>query len=110
MDLMDMTRDERSLLLFLGTCAVDYGGSVDARRMNADDWKIMSHWGEIGFVRSGRICFNDVERMAQDMPGGRKMTHWVELTDEAWALAHAERRARCVRSTEQRTWRRAEET
>ena len=38
--LTDMTKDERSLLLFFETAATDYGGLVDPRHMNAEDWKI----------------------------------------------------------------------
>ena len=35
----DLTKEERSLLLCLETRAVDYGGTVDARHMNQDDFK-----------------------------------------------------------------------
>lgn len=33
----DLTKQELSLLLFLETRAVDYGGRVDTRHMNMDD-------------------------------------------------------------------------
>jgi len=32
-----MTSDERNLLLYFETCAVDYGGKIDNRRMNRED-------------------------------------------------------------------------
>lgn len=34
------TRDEKSLLLYFETQAVDYGGTLEGVRMNADDFAI----------------------------------------------------------------------
>lgn len=88
--LESMTKDERSLLLYLETRAVDYGGKVDTRHMNAEDMAIAKNWNTEGFVKFGRIKFHDINILS-------KMTHWCELSDEAWTLAHQERRARCTR-------------
>ena len=43
-----------------------------------------------GFLKFGRIKFHDIDKFT-------KSTHWVELSDEAWQLAHQERRARYER-------------
>lgn len=90
MKLEEMSRDERSLLLYFETRAVDYGGRVDVRMMNDGDMQIAKMWHENGFIRFGRIVIRD-----HNGDG----THWCKLSEEAWKLAHEERRAR-----EKRLW------
>lgn len=85
-----MTKDERSLLLYLETRAVDYGGKVDTRHMNKEDMELAKQWNQEGFVRFGRIKFHDIDTFT-------KSTHWCEFSDEAWELAHKEKRARYER-------------
>lgn len=87
------TRDEKSLLLYFETQAVDYGGTLESARMNADDFAIAKRWHEAGFVHFGRIAFNDITTH-----NGVARDHWCVLSEEAWTLAHAERRARCERA------------
>ena len=101
---MKITKDERSLLLFFETCAVDRAGKVDTRRMNDDDMKIGSAWNENDFVRFGRIKFTDISK-----PPSRLLpnyTHWCELSEEAWKEAHKERRARAERMAKKITYER----
>lgn len=88
MNLDDMTKDERSLLLYLETRAVNHGGLVDTRHMNKDDMEIAEGWNETGFLKFGRIKFHDITGSS---------THWCELSDEAWALVSAERKRRYLR-------------
>lgn len=95
-----MTKDEKSLLLYLETCAVDCSGKVQAVRMNSDDQKIVERWNAEGFVSYGRIASEDLNEYG---------SHWCHLSDEAWALAAAERRARAERLWKQRRWRTTEE-
>ncbi len=97
--LSDLSKDERTLLLFLEACATDRGGLVDVRHMNADDHATVKRWSESGFVAFGRLRFADIKES-----GGKTYAHWCRLSDEAWALAHAERRARCERIYGRRTW------
>lgn len=89
MKLDDMDRDEKSLLLYLETRAVDYGGRVDTLHMNREDMAIAKRWNKDGFLKFGRIKFHDITR--------KGTTHWCELSEEAWDLAHQERRARYLR-------------
>ena len=90
---MDLnTRDEKNLLLYFETQAVDYGGTLESVRMNADDFDIAKRWNEAGFVHFGRIAFHDIK-----MHGGVARDQWCVLSEEAWKMAHAERRARCER-------------
>ena len=86
------TNTEKSLLLYFETQAVDYGGKLQSVLMNADDFAIAKRWTEAGFVQFGRIAFHDIKKNA-----GAARDHWCALSDEAWKLAHAERRARCER-------------
>lgn len=64
MNLSEMTKDERSLLLFLETQAVDYGGLVDVRHMNEDDCNIASDWNECGFIIYKRISFYSINAVS----------------------------------------------
>ncbi len=98
-----MTSDERNLLLYFETCAVDYGGKVDNRHMNKEDMYIAEEWDKEGFVKFGRIKFRSIIRNISPLKRSRKNTHWCELSDEAWNIAHAERRARCKRIMSRQT-------
>ena len=88
-----MTRDEMRLLLYFETQASEYGGTLESVRMNADDFELAKRWHAAGFIQFGRIAFNDIKR-----DSGVTRDHWVVLSEEAWKLAHAERRARCERA------------
>lgn len=96
-----LSKAQRSLLLFLETRAVDYGGKVDLQHMNSADMAQAREWHKKGFLRFGRICLDN---------NSRKCSHWVELTDKSWKLAHEERRARNERMDTARKWLRTEET
>lgn len=80
-----MTKDERSLLLYLETCIVDHDGRVNSASMNSADREIVAGWVECGFIEYGRIASEFVTR-----DGG----NWVTFSDDAWLAAHKERRAR----------------
>lgn len=84
----NMIKDERSLLLYFETAAVDYGGKIDGRRINDIDYDIAKQWNETGFIRFGRIYSGDI---------AHSFTHWCVLSEDAWTEAHRERRARNVR-------------
>ena len=97
MNLNDMTKNQKALLLYLETCAVDSGGLVLTQRMSIDDTEIAKKWSESGFVKFGRLASDCLPR-----PNGA--THWCELSDEAWSLAQAERRERYTRINSKRKW------
>lgn len=96
--LEEMTKDERSLLLFFETACTDQGGIFDPRHMNQEDAKIMEAWKACGFIQQGRLTFESIKRQNKVMP------LWVLLSDEAWVLAHQERRARHARLYAKRSW------
>lgn len=97
-----MTKEEISLLLFLECRAVDHAGCVAIIHMNADDMKIAERWNKEGFVKFGRIAFADLTK-------GHDGTHWCQLSDEAWRVVAAERKARAERLWTKRTWQTTEE-
>jgi len=89
----ELSRDEKSLLLYLETCVVDHAGAVDGRKMNQGDFEIVEKWNEVGFIKFGRICFKDISE---------NRANWVFLSEPAWELAHKERRAKAGRMYEKR--------
>jgi len=95
-----MTKDERSLLLFLESRATDQSGRVQTRHMNEADMKIVERWNAEGFVKFGRIRSADLSDLG---------SHWCFLSDEAWTLAHAERKARAYRTWTNRQWKTTDE-
>ena len=94
-EIKNMSKDERSLLLFLETRVVDYGGRVNLAHMNEEDMNIAEKWDKEGFIGFGRIV------MRNHNPDG---TNWCRLSEKAWDLAHEERKARAKRMWENRTW------
>jgi len=92
-----MSKDERSLLLYVESCSVDYAGKLEPARMNDADMAILKEWGEAAFpfVTHGRIA-------AADIKAGKLL--WCRLSPEAWELAHEERKARSEHMWGSRKW------
>lgn len=95
MELKDMNQDERSLLLYLETCLVDHAGKVKSVHMNADDFDITERWEAEEFIEFGRLPSGEI--YAAGKKSSHVATNWVRFSDDAWRLAHAERRARSER-------------
>lgn len=93
--LESMSKDERSLMLYLETRAVDHGGRVDTRHMNKEDFDIVKRWNDQKFIGFGRIVSRFITNQG---------SHWVKFTEVAWKIAHQERLARSVRMWEKRKW------
>jgi hypothetical protein len=94
MNLSEMSKDERSLLLYIESCATDYAGLVHAQRINDDDRKTLARWNKDGFISYSRLSFASIEKLG---PANRGNTSLVRLSEDAWKLAHEERRARNLR-------------
>jgi hypothetical protein len=99
-----MTREELSLLLFLESCYVDYGGLVDHRRMNAEDFEIAKRWNSEGLIEFGRLYSKSIFELSD-----KNNTHFVTLVASAFELAHQERINRAKRMYEKRQWLKASE-
>jgi hypothetical protein len=101
-----MTKNERSLLLFFENCSVDKWGKIDVKHMNEEDNKIAEKWNKEGFIEFGRIASKYITGLDAKYSVS---THWCKLSDEAWKLAHAERKARGIRIWNQRDWKTTKE-
>lgn len=104
--LSEMSKDERSLLLFLETCAVDNGGLIDVRHMNDDDFSIADDWQDKGIIEWGRLSFADVEKYGKNRS---PYSRYVIMSQQAFNLAHQERIERSIRMLKKRTWKKAGE-
>jgi hypothetical protein len=85
-----MNKDERSLLLFLETQAVDGCGLVGSAHMNTEDMEIAGRWADSGFIRFSRM----LSEFLGTMPS---KSHVVVLSGLAWECAGIERRRRAER-------------
>lgn len=95
-----MTREQRSILLYLEDCAVNKSGQVDDRCINAEEVAIVSKWKQKGFIEYGRIVIKDVNKSGAS---------WVKLSDGAFKLAHEERKARALRIWENKSYKTTKE-
>lgn len=87
----NISRDQRSLLMYAETCAVDHGGLLEGSKMNAADLAALSTLADGGILTFGRIPGRLVGTFR------RPITHWCDLTEAGWALAHQLRRARAAK-------------
>lgn len=88
-----LTRDEKSLILFLETQAVDYCGIVRTIHMNQPDLKIAEKWNDEGFIVFHRRPWHEIESDPEYLQKFQR-THYVILSDEAWTIAHVLRKLR----------------
>ena len=86
-----ITRDQRSILMYAETCAVDYGGLLEGIRMNKDDHAALDELAAAGILTWARIPGKMLGQFK------RNATHYCDLTEEGWALVHALRRARAAK-------------
>ena len=91
-----MNKNEKSLLLYFESCLVEKRGRVNLEHMNDGDTDIMKKWTAEGFISTGRIRVDEYMQTSGSM--------WVEFSDEAWILAHEERKDRSKRMIEKRGW------
>lgn len=87
-----ITRDQRSILMYAETCAVDHGGLLEGIRMNSDDIAALDQLEAAGIVKYGRVPGKMLGSFRV-----RQATHWCDLTEAGWALAYALRRARAAK-------------
>lgn len=95
-----LDRDQKSLLLYLESCAVDKSGRLENEKLNAIDMENLDIWKEAGFLEWGRICYEDVTG---------KSSFWCQLSEDAISMAHKLRWERIHRLWGKRTWKTTEE-
>ena len=87
----NMNKDEKSLLLFLETIAVDQRGWVNSIEcLNLEDTKIMKQWNKSGFVISKKASRQYREKT--------QLTYIIKLSNEAWKEVHKLRREKAERN------------
>ncbi|KKL61321.1 hypothetical protein LCGC14_2196510 [marine sediment metagenome] len=86
-----LTKKELSLLLYFESRAVDHRGLIDTRHLNKEDFKIAEKMKESGLIDMKRWTQRDIIGQVE------ALTYRVWLFDEAWTLAHEERRERAAR-------------
>ena len=86
----ELTKDEKSLLMFFEYTAVDRWGWIDdVRKMNDDDIETMIKWNDEGFILSQRASRKRDEKI--------QLTYIVRLSEAAWELAHQLRKEKALR-------------
>ena len=98
--LESLNKDEQSLLIFFESCMVDYGGLIDSRRMNQEDFKIAQEWDAESHIEFGQVAFHDIKG---------NNTHYVILGPGFAEKAQELRMERFARMFEKRTWIKASE-
>ena len=86
-----MTRDQRSILLYAESCAVEHGGLLEGIRMNKDDHAALDDLAQAGMLTWGRTPGKLLGTFQ------RNVTHWCDLTEAGWALAFQLRRERAAK-------------
>lgn len=82
-----LTRKMASLLRYVETVCVDYGGMVDSRKINDEEREILRQWDRDGFITYKRLTSESIVLLS-----GTSKTHRATLSEEAWELAHASRK------------------
>lgn len=94
MNTKEWNKDEKSLLLYLESRAVDHSGILDDKHLNTADRDNLKAWAESGFIETGRVASDFLERG----------TTWAKPSSEAINEAHALRKARAERLWENKTY------
>lgn len=89
----ELTKNQRSILLYCETCLVDKSGLLEGIRMNTDDLADLKIYQDAGILTFGRI---PAALLLIGNAHNPSATHWVRFTDAAWALAGACRRVRAM--------------
>lgn len=88
MNINEMTKDEKSMLVYIESCNVDGDCLLVGARMNEADIVAMKKFQQEGLLlKSGRIPWKMIN-------GNR--THYAELSEAGWELAHQLRKQRSV--------------
>lgn len=88
MNVEDMTKDERSLLLYFEDCMVNRMGCVQPVHMNEGDFEIAERWHRDKFVSFVRCPYAFIRKDNPNRRAGGDYTHLVLLSDGAWKVAH----------------------
>ena len=93
---IELTRSEKSTILYLESCAVDGCGRVESRRINNDDLENITKFKKWGLVEYfARIPFHQVEQFANLKSKNIGIpTHFVILSCAGFSAAWKARKER----------------
>jgi len=74
--------------------------------MSEEDFTTAKKWNEEGYVKFGRVVFDDANRASSLH---HHLTHWCELSEAVWEDVIRLRRERAERGLQNRTYKRTEE-
>lgn len=80
---MNLTPKHKDLLMQIEAICVDSGGLFNSDQLSQDDLDILKSWNKTKFLQYGLISSSDI-----DFKQTATFSHWVELAQEAWQLAH----------------------
>lgn len=89
-DVIELTKTDKSILLYAESCMVDYGGLLEGQRMNGEDIESLNKLRDAGILDYGRIP----GRLMGKLPTERNVSYWVTLTDAGWLMSAQLRRER----------------
>lgn len=96
-DIIDnLSDDQRRLLLYVESCCVEHGGLMESQRLNHGDHGPLDQLEGSCILTWGRIPSRLLGQFQ------RNVTHWCDLTDAGWALAHQLRRQQAAKPDEAR--------
>lgn len=96
MNNVNITKQEKFLLMCLESDAVLSLGLVNSKRFNKTDMDSFEKWIENGFIQGGKL--------SQQSADIYKNTHWVVLSDEAWKMVEKLRRDSAEFNFNRRQW------
>ena len=90
-----LSKQERSIILYLESRLVDQAGLFFGRVFTAEDWKHIAR-----LEKGGLFKVHQIPPAIQSKLPGSNYTHWVDFEDTAWILAHELRRVLAKRVRE----------
>ena len=78
-----LSKQERSIILYLESRLVDQAGLFFGRVFTAEDWKHIAR-----LEKGGLFKVHQIPPAIQSKLPGSNYTHWVDFEDTAWILAH----------------------
>ncbi|MFA5759751.1 MAG: hypothetical protein WC942_10405 [Clostridia bacterium] len=93
----ELTKEEKSLLLYAESCSVDNSGFIDNRRVNGEDILLLKKWNNENFVSCKRVCMAVLNSRRKSTGEACYESIFIKLSEEAWITAHQLRKERAER-------------
>lgn len=100
MELEKMTKEEKSLLLYLENRCFEFAGAVHGKQLTNPDRDIIKKWETEGFIKFGGMA----QECLEDDRTSKRGNYWCMLSEDAWKMAHSLRMARSKAGWSNRQW------